>query len=361
MLNYDFSSIKEINCVEERDPFFEEAVKLILETGKASSSLIQRRLKLGYARSARLLDQLEQAGVVGGAYGSKPRDILVKQVDGVWQYIPPPPEPPHHEDSVKEEQTINWNKTKYAANRSDVFEINLGFDENKNNVAINLEKYGNIFIVGSQFTAETDLLNTILVESMAKYSPEELKVIVIDGNRGDLVAPRQASHLLVPLIVEPEKSLSALKWLVSEMENRYKTFCENSCNNIKDYNEKSGSKIMPNILVVINLFNQILIFSPSETEDTLYRLISLGKKCGLYFVIGTDYPNPRTSKLIMANSPAKLVFKPTDKKIARDTGIPGSADLSFPNEAILETMYEGKTKLTVEKIDHKNIYEEIFR
>lgn len=58
---------------------------------------------------------------------------------------------------------------------------------------------------------------------------------------------------------------------------------------------------------------------------------------------------------------AKLVFKTTDKKIARDTGIPESADLSSPSEAILETMYEGKTKITIEKIDHKKIYEEVFK
>jgi S-DNA-T family DNA segregation ATPase FtsK/SpoIIIE len=63
--------------VQDRDPMFEDAVNLVRELGKASSSLMQRRLKLGYARAARVLDQLEQAGVVGPANGAKPREILI--------------------------------------------------------------------------------------------------------------------------------------------------------------------------------------------------------------------------------------------------------------------------------------------
>ena len=63
--------------LEERDPLFDDAVKLVQELGKASSSLMQRRLKLGYARAARVLDQLEKAGIVGPARGAKARDILI--------------------------------------------------------------------------------------------------------------------------------------------------------------------------------------------------------------------------------------------------------------------------------------------
>lgn len=84
------------------------------------------------------------------------------------------------------------------------------------------------------------------------------------------------------------------------------------------------------------------------------------RKYGFYFVIGTDYPNPRTMKEIVANSPAKLVFKPTDKKIGRETGILESVDLVSSDEAILETMFEGKKKLTANKVNPKQIYDEIF-
>ncbi|KKQ30750.1 MAG: segregation ATPase, FtsK/SpoIIIE family protein [Candidatus Shapirobacteria bacterium GW2011_GWE1_38_10] len=328
----------------ERDVMFDEAVKLIQETGVASASLIQRRLKLGYARSARLLDELEQSGIIGEVNGAKPRDILIPHKNREGQTIIPKKEP----SPVKiefEETLASWKKTKHADNVSENFKIELGIDENKKEVDLNLEKYGNLLIIGSQFTSTVDLLNNILTTSMAKYSPNELKLIVIDGVKGDLIVPNQASHLLTPMIVEAEKSVSALKWCVNEIERRMK---------LDNLNPQAK------VLILINSLNQILNFSPSEIEDNIYRIMVQGRKYGFYFIISTDYANPRTAKSIIANSPAKLVFKPTDKKIARESGIPEAIELSSPDEAILETMYEGKRKLTINKVDPKKIYREIF-
>lgn len=63
---------------ESRDALFEEAVRIVVQNDKASASLLQRKLSVGYARAARMLDELEQAGIVSHAEGSKPRDVLTK-------------------------------------------------------------------------------------------------------------------------------------------------------------------------------------------------------------------------------------------------------------------------------------------
>ncbi len=339
MLTYNLPQEK-INT-EDRDPLFDIAVKLIQETGKASTTFLQRKLTVGYARSAKILDEIEIAGLIGPSNGAKPRNILMTHNSSdEWETTNKTPEPVE-----EKEPPINWNKTKYTEDKSNDFEINLGVDENNKKVNLNLDKYGNLIVIGSQFTSVVDLLNNILVESMAKYSPEELRVIAVDGARSDLIVPRQASHLLTPLIVEAEKSISALKWAVAEVERRMKDISFNG---------------FPKILILINSFNQLLMFSPSEIEDNLYRLISMGKKYGIYLVIGTDYLNTKITKEIIANNPAKLVFKPTDQKVARDTRIPESADLTSPDEAILETMFEGKEKITIQKLNPKEIYEEVF-
>ncbi len=327
------------------DSMYDEAVKLVQETGIASASLIQRRLKLGYARSARLLDELEENGIIGPANGAKPREILIPYKSRETQEMVIPKKEPEPMKVQFEDTLVKWKKTKYVNKKSDSFEIELGIDENKKQINLDLERYGNLLVIGSQFTGADDLLNNILVTTLAKYSPEELRIIVIDGIRNDLIVPNQASHLLTPMIVEPEKAISALKWSVCEIERRAKM--ESQDNN-------------PKVLVLISSFNQINYFSPTEVEDNLYRLIATGRKYGFYFVVGTDYPNSKTSKLIAANMPTKLVFKPTDKKIARETGVPESIDLVSPDEAILETMYEGKKKITINKINPKKIYEEIF-
>lgn len=326
----------------ERDVMFDEVVKLVQATGLASASLIQRHLKLGYARSARLLDDLETAGIIGPGQGAKPRVILIPHNDQKGEFITPPPKT----EPIKEEKPkLSWKKTKYADNKPDQFEVDLGFDENKKSINLNLERYGNLLVIGSQFTSAINLLNNILATSMARYSPNELRIIAIDGNQGDLIIPNDAPHLLTSLIVNPEMSVSALKWSISEIERR---------RNQEDEEE------YPKVLIFINSLNQILCFAPAEVEDSIYRIIAQGRKYGFYFVIGTDYPNTRTSKEIVANSPAKIVFKPTDKKVARDTGIPESAELSHPDQAILETMYEDKVQLTISHLDPKKIYEEIF-
>ena len=66
-----------------QDEFFEDAVRIVCQTDRASASLLQRKLSIGYARAARILDELEEAGVVGSPDGAKPRDVLVKDPERV--------------------------------------------------------------------------------------------------------------------------------------------------------------------------------------------------------------------------------------------------------------------------------------
>jgi len=77
-LEDETAAVRESSGEGERDELFEEAVRVVLEAGQASASMLQRRLKIGYARAARLLDQMEQEGIVGPASGSKPRKILIE-------------------------------------------------------------------------------------------------------------------------------------------------------------------------------------------------------------------------------------------------------------------------------------------
>ena len=351
---------KEYILDEEDDALLDQAITLIIETGKASASLIQRHLKIGYARASRLLNQLEQKGIVGPAEGAKPRKILFTH--GKPENTPV--NPAKKAEPVKEEEPVTpivWHKTKYTQDKTDHFEIDLGVDDNNNPVKFNFEKYSNLFIIGSQFTSAVDLLNSILANSMASYPPEELRLIVMDGVGTDVIVPNQRSHLLTPLILDSEKPTSALKRTVGEIENRFNFINKYQVNNIKELNNRSGFTVFPHILIVLNGFDQIRFSSQCELEDNLCRIMASGKKCNIYVILIMDFPDPTLPSLIMANSPAKLVFRPTDKKIARQTGIPESIDLTSPDEAILETMYEGKKRITINKVNPKEIYEEIFK
>jgi len=320
---------------QEKDDLFDEAVAIIQKSKIASSSYLQRSLKLGYARAARLLDQLEQYGYVGPGRGAKPREVFESQI-----FPTPKKEVPVEEIKAK------WNKTKYADNQTGDFLIDIGTDNYKKPIGINLDIYGNIFIIGSQFTSAPILLNNILATSIAKFSPDQLNLVVLDGIKGDLIVPNNAPHLLVPVITESEKAISALKWSIVEIERRLKA---------------DKPIYSPRILILINSLNQFLNFSPTEFEENLYRIMLLGRKCGVYLIVGTDFINPKTYKGIIANNPVKIVFKTIDPKIASDTGIPESINLKFSDEAIIEEMYLlFKRKVIIGQLDPEKIYKEIF-
>lgn len=317
--------------VDDKDPLFDEAVELIRSTGMASASFFQRHLRVGYARAASILDELEQHGIIGPVNGARPREILIAHTTRDGESVTPVPQ--SKPEFVDEEiNPIKWIKTDLANSKSENFEIEIGRVENNKVVKLILEKYGNLLVIGSQFTGAVDLLNNILSVSMAQYSPDELRTIVIDGVGNDLIVPTGCPHLLTPKIVNGDKVVSALKWSVSEIERRLK---------IENITK------LPKVLIVINSMNSVSMFSPDEFIDNLYRIMLLGRKCGVYLILGSEFVKPRISKELLANNAAKIDFTPNE-------------ELYSPSEAILELMYAGKTKITINKVDCKKIFEGIY-
>lgn len=326
---------------DDKDPCFDDAVKLIQEYGKASSSFIQRKLNLGYARSARILDQMEQYGIVGPAKGDKPREIFIshmvdeKMVEGKVKL--PDPEP------IIEEPKAEWKMTKYMTADQSKLKLDIGKDEKGKQIDFDFEKYSNLLIVGSQYTESVQLINNILLKSVILYHPDNLRLVVIDANQKDLIIP-SVPHLLIPLISEPEKVISALKWSWSEINRRIKM---------------DSPENLPKVLIVISSLNQLMMFSSREVEESIYQILVSGKKYGFYCILGTDLI-PKIPKTMLANIPAKIVFKPTDEDLTRNNGVNESKDLNSPDEAVLETMFEDKMKVKIKNINYKKIYEEIF-
>lgn len=321
----------------ESDPEFNNAVQYILKHNKVSASLIQRHLKIGYARAARLLDELEQAGVVGPANGANPREILINSIDEIDHT-----KSPVMKKVVESVPELKWHKT------SDIttgFSIKIGTDEKGIDVVVDLERYGNLILVGSQMTGISDLTNQIILEKVQRNSPDNLKLIVIDGFINQIDLPAGAPHLLTPQVREWDKVESTIKWLQMEIEHRL---------------QKQDNQDQPNILLIINGYNE-LIFGMDNTDYALARVLTRGKSVNVYTVITFDYLAPDLRKEILANNGAKVVFRPTTRQMARSSGIPESIDLNSPDEAILETMFDGKKKITIQNLNPKEIYKQIFK
>jgi len=332
MLTYKISN-KEL---EDKDIYFDEAVELIQKYGKVSTSLIQRRLSLGYARTAKILDQMEKCGIVGPAKGDKPREIYISHmVNG--EMVEGKVKLPNTEPII-EEPKVEWKMTKDAVSDQKKLKLEIGEDEEHKAVKFDFEKYSNLLIVGSQFTGSIKLLNNIVLKSIIGYHPDNLRLIVIDGNPGDLIIPN-VPHLLTPLITEPEKAISALRWSWSEINRRMKI---------------DSQENLPKVLIVISSLNQLMMFSSREFEESIYQILVSGRKYGFYCILGTDLI-PKIPKTMLANIPAKIVFKPTDNNLTKNNGVTESKDLDSPDEAILETLFERKRKIKISKSDPKKL------
>lgn len=320
----------------ESDPEFNNAVEYILKHKKVSASLIQRHLKIGYARAARLLDELEQSGIISPPNGANPREILISSKDEIDHT-----KAPVMKKVVESVPELKWQKTSDTAKG---FLINVGTDEKGSDVMVDMERYGNLILVGSQMTSIPDLTNQIILDKVQHNSPEDLKLIVIDGFINQIDLPAGAPHLLTPQVRQWDKVESTIKWLQMEIEHRL---------------QKQDRQYQPKILLVINGYNE-LIFGMDNTNYALARVLTRGKSVNVYTVITFDYLAPDLRKEILANNGAKVIFRPTTRQMARSSGVLESMNLESPDQAILETMFMGKTKITVNKVDTKKIYQKIF-
>lgn len=323
----------------DSDPQFKEVAEFVIRTQKASATLIQRHFKLGYARSARLLDLLEHAGIVGPVNGANPRLILIDKIENLDTAKSPI-------INVIQPTTplLKWNKTTESTKE---IILNLGKNEKGVDVSIDLEKYNNVIAVGSQMTNISDLINGVILNQVKSKSTDDLKLIIIDGFINQIDLPDASPHLLTPIIRDSTKVESSLMWLQMEVTKRLLS--------------SDDQKNQPKILLVINGFNEIIYYSSKEAEDRLAIIFGYAKRAGVYVIITADYIDGQIGKWIQANNGAKIVFRPTTKQMARSSGVPESIKLESPDEAILETMYEGKTKFTINKMDTSKTYEEIYK
>jgi DNA segregation ATPase FtsK/SpoIIIE, S-DNA-T family len=156
-----------------------------------------------------------------------------------------------------------------------------------------------------------------------RASPSEVKLILVDPKRVELTGYNNIPHLLTPVIVEAEKVISALRWVLAEMDRRYKLFAQVGARNIASYNEMSGFQAMPYIVVVIDELADIMLLSPVEVEDAITRIAQMSRATGIHMVLATQRPSVNViTGLIKANIPTRIAFAVAsliDSRVILDT------------------------------------------
>jgi S-DNA-T family DNA segregation ATPase FtsK/SpoIIIE len=208
-------------------------------------------------------------------------------------------------------------------NKTSKLAVALGFDVTGKPIIADIGRMPHVLIAGQTGSGKSVAINTFLASLLFRASPAELKLILVDPKRVELTGYNNIPHLLTPVIVEPEKVVSALRWTMAEMDRRYKLFAEAGARNIDGYNEMSGFQALPYIVVFIDELADIMLFSPVEVEDSITRIAQMSRAVGIHMVLATQRPSVDViTGLIKANVPTRIAFAVSslvDSRVILDT------------------------------------------
>jgi|WetSurSiteA1Bulk_404760.scaffolds.fasta_scaffold00074_11 DNA segregation ATPase FtsK/SpoIIIE, S-DNA-T family len=216
---------------------------------------------------------------------------------------------------MMESEVMKNNRSKLA--------VSLGLDVSGKPVVADIGKMPHVLIAGQTGSGKSVCINAFLNSFLFRASPSEVKLILVDPKRVELTGYNGIPHLLTPVIVEPEKVISALRWILAEMDRRYKLFAQAGARNIDGYNEMSGFQALPYIVLFIDELADIMLFSPVEVEDAITRIAQMSRATGIHMILATQRPSVDViTGLIKANIPCRIAFavsSQVDSRVILDT------------------------------------------
>lgn len=176
-------------------------------------------------------------------------------------------------------------------------------------VVDHLETMPHLLVAGSTGSGKSICLNSIIISLLYRNTPEQLRLILIDPKRVELNVYNDIPHLLVPVVVDHKEAISALKWAVKEMEQRYRLFEKNLKRDIVSYNKIPNVEKLPYIVVIIDELADLMMLAPKEVEHAIVRLSQLARATGIHLVIATQRPSVDViTGLIKANITSRIAF-----------------------------------------------------
>ena len=189
----------------------------------------------------------------------------------------------------------------------------LGKDISGKCVVGDLSKMPHILIAGATGSGKSVCINTLIVSLLYKYSPEDVKLLMIDPKVVELNVYNGIPQLLIPVVTDPKKAAAALNWAVNEMTRRYKLFADTGVRNIESYNELINKGIidekLPSIVIIVDELADLMMACPKDVEDYICRLAQMARAAGMHLVIATQRPSVDViTGVIKANIPSRISF-----------------------------------------------------
>jgi len=198
-----------------------------------------------------------------------------------------------------------------------------------------------VLVAGATGTGKTIFLNSLILSLLYKYTPDQMRMIMVDPKRVEFQNYNEIPHLLCPVIYDAAKTINALQWLVREMERRFEVFSEVSSRNIGSYNTNktvvANGAQLPYIVFVVDELADLMAAKGKELEAGIVRLAQMARATGIHLVLATQRPSVEViTGLIKANVPTRITFQVSsqiDSRTVIDTSgaekLLGAGDMLF--------------------------------
>jgi len=217
--------------------------------------------------------------------------------------------------------------------------IALGKDVSGKPLISDLAKMPHLLIAGATGSGKSVCINSIIASIVYRKSPRDLRLIMVDPKVVELKVFNTLPHMLIPVVTEPKKVPSALKWLLGEMETRYQIFAKVGVRNIVGFNTRKKSAApapvdnqpglagldpavataeelaelparLPYIVAIIDELADLMMVAPAEIETSIARLAQLARAAGIHLIIATQRPSVNViTGVIKANLPSRIAFQ----------------------------------------------------
>lgn len=190
--------------------------------------------------------------------------------------------------------------------------IALGKDVADHAQVRSLARMPHLLIAGSTGSGKSVFLNSLLASLLCQYTPDDLRMVLIDPKMVELVPYNHVPHLLMPVVSTPAEAVPVLAWVQQEMTSRYRLLRDSGRRNLAAYNsdpDRTESERVPYLVVVVDEMADLMMTAPAEIEHSICRLAQLARAVGIHLVIATQRPSVDViTGLIKANFPSRVAF-----------------------------------------------------